>query len=97
MEALCPFCLNEDDARPDCEECGRTGTIHLVFAEGAMYTMKCKDPTCGFENGCRIVGPGLPPIEDDLGQPKVCIECGFEADYELVTWVCDPDKDESGE
>lgn len=91
MNALCPFCLNEDDSRPTCDECGGSGALTIDIAEGALYTMRCKSPDCGFENGGRIVGPGLLPIEGDETVVRVCIVCGFGADYELVTWVSSPE------
>jgi len=59
-----------------------------------MYTRKCKDPTCGFENGIRIVGPGLPPLKEEVdGEPEECIVCGFGIEWELIG-MSGPDSNE---
>lgn len=87
MDAACPACIGEDAKTEECKECSGTGTITVGFAEGALYTKTCVDPQCGYQNGGRIVGPGLPPIEDTQGSPMDCIICGAEAEYVLVGWL----------
>lgn len=95
MEAKCPYC------EEGCEKC-EDGTLEVKMAEGALYTIKCQDPVCGFENGGRIVGPGLPPLPPegltDWGSTLECVMCEAEAKYELIGWS-GPDKetDESSE
>lgn len=74
MDAKCPHC------KSGCEHC-EDGFIQVQFARGRLYTKKCSDPKCGFENGGRITGEGLPPITDDLGDPMDCIICKAEASW----------------
>lgn len=45
-----------------------------------VYTRECTNPTCGFQNGGRIVEKGKVP-KDNL---DFCIYCGSRVDWYLV-------------
>jgi hypothetical protein len=92
MKAKCPKCFGKN---PDCETCN-DGFINVGIAEGAMYTRKCTSNECGFENGMRIVGEGLPPLSVDLGGPKTCIMCKEPTEWELVG-MSGPGKDDDSD
>ena len=83
MKAKCPFC------EAGCDKCDG-GFNEAQMAEGAVFTIKCQDPKCGFENGNRIVAPGLPALPPegmtDWGSTLECISCEHWARYELVGW-----------
>lgn len=65
MKAKCPYC---DDGCDKCEDGYIEVSVHIEKA----YTIKCID--CEGENGCRLAGPGLPPLPERPDIP--CIDCG---------------------
>jgi len=83
MQAKCPLC------EAGCDLCNK-GFVEIKFADGAIYTIKCEDPECGFENGARVVGPGLSPLPQegmtDFGSTLECVQCEHWARYELIGW-----------
>lgn len=83
MEAKCPFCDN------GCDKCDG-GKIDVRHAEGALFTIKCMNIMCGFENGTRVVAPNLPPLPpeglDERGNVLECILCEHAAEWDLIGW-----------
>lgn len=79
MKALCPHCFGSG-----CEKCNG-GHTEVSFAQGKLYTRACKSPTCGFENGGCIVGPGSRwSTIDERPEPDDCIVCGAPTKWLLV-------------
>jgi len=78
MKAKCPHC--EDG----CSKCDN-GFIDVKFATGFAFTIKCKDPDCGFENGMRIDDrPNFP----DIVKPDItCVFCDSETEYVLIGYM----------
>ena len=58
MKAKCPHCCNQEV--PGCSKC-KDGFIEVGFAVGNVFTRRCLDEKCGFENGGRIVKADIPP------------------------------------
>ena len=67
MKALHPEC-----GGAGCHKCDG-GYVEATLAAGTLYTCRCVDKKCGFENGGRIVGPDLPPLPKESGD---CVLCG---------------------
>jgi hypothetical protein len=63
MKAKCPHCLT------GCDKC-EDGFIQVSFAVGSIFTRKCRNPDCEFENGGRV-SVGVP-----LGLSNACVICG---------------------
>ena len=91
IPALCPEC---GGTNKDCNQCKGTGLIEVeFFSKGffdeskeekddkvKLYTHKCTDDKCGFENGGRLAGgPDYPPLP---ATPHIdCVMCGAPAYY----------------
>lgn len=93
MKTLCPGCGGSgahplSDGGDRCFECLGSGFIEVEFAEGELYTLKCKK--CGFKNGGRIVTPERPLPKDgpDIGCPR-CWADKTQVEYVKVT---DPER-----
>ena len=67
MKMKCPECFGE---KADCDKCGGSGYVDAKIADGVIYTRLCN--ACGFQNGGRVTGPGLPALPE---KPDPCIQC----------------------
>lgn len=57
-----------------CPHCGGTGEIDVEFAKGVIFTRKCLNTDCQFENGGRIMKDGNKPEEPS----EPCVICGSD-------------------
>ena len=72
MRAKCPYCDN------GCDKC-KKGYLEVSFETGYIFTIKCQNPECGFENGMRI---DKRENFDKLVLPVIkCVKCDGETRY----------------
>lgn len=76
MKAKCPYCYGKG-----CIKCVE-GYSQVAIASGRLYTRKCKNPKCGFENGGFIIGPKAYPESKLLQESEEsCVMCNADIEY----------------